>query len=237
MEEKYYETCAKKVVTILHQHKEEAKEIADAIQKLKTDRRYSDYGKEQLMKKLSEELNSINKEKSDELKEVVRQFVDKYRTDIKDDGEADSQDVANVLKIIEMCGNGLTADVLRTAIEPIKGSYSTLKMIQTILLNKNQRAIAMEAVYNPECIELLEDYIGSSGSITEYEAAFAEVKCALDMPLLVCAGINGEPDYNGSVVNRLLDNTPYITLCLGDSMIKIGKMYDRLSLEYPGFFK
>ena len=50
MEEKYYETCAKKVVTILHQHKEEAKEIADAIQKLKTDRRYSDYGKEQLMK-------------------------------------------------------------------------------------------------------------------------------------------------------------------------------------------
>lgn len=237
MEEKYYETCAKKVVTILHQHKEGTKEIADAIQKLSTDRRYSDYGKEQVMKKLSEELNTINQEKSDELKEVVQQFVNKYQTNIKDDGNTDPQDVANVLKIIEMCGPGMTVDVLRAAVEPIKGSCSTLKMLHTILLNKSQRALAIEAAYDTKCIELLEDYIGQSAPITEYEAIFAEVKGALDAPLLVRARINAEGNYSGSVINRLLDDTPYITYALGDSMMKIGKMHDLLSVEYPGFFK
>lgn len=227
MEEKYYETCAKQVVTILHQYKEGTKEIADAIQKLSTDRRYSDYGKEQVMKKLSEELNTINQEKSDELKEVVKQFADKYQTNIKDDGNTDPQDVANVLKIIELCGSSMTVDVLRTAVEPIKGSCSTLKMLHTILLNKG----------NEKCIELLGDYIGQSAPMTEYEETLAEIKDALDVPLLVCAVINAEGNNSGSVFNRLLDNTPYITYGLGDSMMKIGKMHDQLSLEYPGFFK
>lgn len=237
MAEKFYETCAKQVVTIIHQHREGTKEIADAIQKLNTDRRYSEYGREELLKKLREELNTINQEKTNELKEVVQQFVNTYQINITDDGKADPQEVANALKIIEMCGTGLTVEVLRTALEPIKGSYTTLKMIQTILTSKNQRALAVEATYSPECIILIDEYIGQTGAIIGYEDTFAEVKSALDMPLLVSAGIHGEPDYNGSVVNRLLDTTPYITLCLPDSMMKVGKLYDQVYLEYPGFFK
>ena len=57
------------------------------------------------------------------------------------------------------------------------------------------------------------------------------------MPELVSAGIHGEPDRNGSVINRLLDNTPYCSLCLSDNMMKVGKLYDRVSLEYPRLFK
>lgn len=235
MAEKFYETCAKQVVTIIHQHREGTKEIADAIQKLNTDRRYSEYGREELLKKLREELNTINQEKTNELKEVVQQFVNTYQINITDDEKADPQEVANVLKVIEMCGTGLTAEVLRTALEPIKGSRSTLKMIETMFRSKNDRALALEASYNPECIDLLDDYIGRTGAIIGYEDTFAEVKSALNVPLLVSAGLHGEPDYNGSVINRLSDTTPYITLCLSDSMMKVGKLYEQVSLEYPGF--
>ena len=112
-----------------------------------------------------------------------------------------------------------------------------LKMIQTILTSKNQRALAVEATYSPECIILIDEYIGQTGAIIGYEDTFAEVKSALNVPLLVSAGLHGEPDYNGSVINRLLDTTPYITLCLSDSMMKVGKLYEQVSLEYPGFFK
>ena len=237
MSEKLYETYAKQALTIVHQHRERTKEIADAVQKASTDRRYSEYGREQLLKKLREELNELNQEKSDELKTVVQQFVNEYQVNIVDDGKANPQEIANALKIIEMCGTGLTVDVLRTAIEPIKGSYTTLKMIQTILVSKNQHAIVVEGMYDPDCIVLLDDYLGRNGALIGYEDTFAEVKSALDMPLLVSAGIHGEPDYNGSVVNQLLDTTPYITLCLPDSMMKVGKLYDQVYLEYPGFFK
>lgn len=195
MAEKFYETCAKQVVTIIHQHREGTKEIADAIQKLNTDRRYSEYGREELLKKLREELNTINQEKTNELKEVVQQFVNTYQINITDDEKADPQEVANVLKVIEMCGTGLTAEVLRTALEPIKGSRSTLKMIETMFRSKNDRALALEASYNPECIDLLDDYIGRTGAIIGYEDTFAEVKSALNVPLLVSAGLHGEPDY------------------------------------------
>ena len=180
---------------------------------------------------------SINQEKTNELKEVVQQFVNTYQINITDDEKADPQEVANVLKVIEMCGTGLTAEVLRTALEPIKGSRSTLKMIETMFRSKNDRALALEASYNPECIDLLDDYIGRTGAIIGYEDTFAEVKSALNVPLLVSAGLHGEPDYNGSVINRLSDTTPYITLCLSDSMMKVGKLYEQVSLEYPGFFK
>lgn len=237
MAEKLYETYAKQALTIVHQHRERTKEIADALQIVSTDRERSEYGKDRSVERLRNELNELNQEKSDELKEVVQQFVNTYQINITDDEKADPQEVANVLKVIEMCGTGLTAEVLRTALEPIKGSRSTLKMIETMFRSKNDRALALEASYNPECIDLLDDYIGRTGAIIGYEDTFAEVKSALNVPLLVSAGLHGEPDYNGSVINRLSDTTPYITLCLSDSMMKVGKLYEQVSLEYPGFFK
>lgn len=236
MAEKFYETCAKQVATIIYQHKEDAKKVADAIQKLSTDRRYSDYGRKDLMEKLKDELSTLNQEKTNELKEVVQQFVNQYQVEIKED-KADPQEVANALKVIEMCGFGLTVDTLRAAIEPIKGSYSTLKMIQSMFNSKNQNSLTVEASYKYECLDLLNDYLGQVGTINDYEDFFAEVKSVLDMPMLVSAGIHSETDWNGSVINRLLDTTPYITLCLADNMMKVGKLYEQASLEYPGFFK
>lgn len=237
MAEKFYETCAKQVVLLIQQHKEDAKKVADAVQKLNTDRRYSEYGREQLMKGLLDELNAVNEEKNNELKDVVKQFVQQYQVKREDDGNADPQAVANALKVIDMCGTGLTADVLRTAIEPIRGSYTTLKMIHSILSSKNDNSPSPAACYKDECLDLLENYIGGNETIIAYEETLSAVKDALEMPFIVRIGCHSEPDYNGSVVNRLLDNTPYTTFCIADNMMRVGKMYDQVSVEYPGLFK
>ena len=116
-------------------------------------------------------------------------------------------------------------------------SYSTLKMIQNMFNSKNKNALAIEASYKYECFSLLNDYLGQVGAIHDYEEFFAEVKSVLNMPMLVSAGIHSETDWNGTVVNRLLDTTLYSTLCLADNMMKVGKLYEQVSLEYPGFFK
>lgn len=237
MSEKFYETCAKQVVMLIQQHKEDAKKVADAVQKLNTDRRYSDYGKEQLMKGLLDELNVVNEKKNNELRDVVKQFVQQYQIIREDDGKADPQSVANALKVIDMCGTSLTADVLRTAVEPIRGSYTTLKMIHSVLLSKNENSPSTEACYKDECLHLLENYIGENATIISYEETLSAVKDALEMPFIVRIGLHSEPDYNGTVVNRLLDNTPYTTFCIADNMMRVGKMYDQVSMEYPGLFK
>lgn len=237
MAEKLYETLAKQVLVLVNQHKAEAEKIGQAVQELNTNPRYSDFGKNELVQKLREELKPLNESITNELKALVQQFVNEYQVVRADDGKADSQDIANALKVIEMCGNHITVEVLRTALEPIKGSYTTLNMIRSIFEMKNTNALANEATYNPDCIELLDEYLGANCAVFNYEDAFATVKEVLDMPELVSAGIVGTPNYSGTVINNLVDNTPYCTHCLSDNMMKVGKLYESVSLEYPRLFK
>lgn len=237
MAEKLYETLAKQVLVLVNQHREEAEKIGQAVQELNTNPRYSDFGKNELVQKLREELKALNESKTKELKAAVQQFVNEYQVVRADDGKADSQDVANALKIIDMCGASITVEVLRTALEPIKGSYTTLKMIYSIFEAKNTRVLASEAAYNPECFELLNNYLGANNAVCNYEDAFATVKEVLDMPELLSAGIHGVPNYSGTVINNLVDNTPYCTHCISDNMMRVGKLYDSVSLEYPRLFK
>lgn len=236
-EEKLYETLAKQVLVIVNQHREEATKIGQAVQELNTNPRYSDFGKNELVQKLREELKALNESKTKELKALAKQFVKEYQVVRADDGKANSMDVANALKIIDMCGNSITVEVLRTALEPIKGSYTTLKMIRSIFEARQVNVIAVQAAYPPDCIELLDEYLGANCTVFNYEDAFATVREVLDMPELFSAGIVGIPNYSGTVINNLVDNTPYYTLCLSDNMMKVGKLYDSVSLEYPRLFK
>lgn len=237
MAEKLYETLAKQVLVLVNQHREEAEKIGQAVQELNINPRYSDFGKNELVQKLREELKALNESKTKELKAAVQQFVNEYQVVRADDGKADSLDVANALKVIDMCGAGITVEVLRTALEPIKGSYTTLKMIRSIFEARNTKVLADTAAYNPDCIELLDEYLGANCAVFNYEDAFATVKEVLDMPELLSAGIHGVPNYSGTVINNLVDNTPYCTHCISDNMMRVGKLYDSVSLEYPRLFK
>lgn len=234
MAEKLYETLAKEALMIIHQHREEAKKIGDAVQKLNADPRYSDFGKEELIKKLREELKTLNQDKTEKLKTVIQKFVNEYQVVHTDDGKADAQVIANALKVIEMCGFGLTADLLRDVVEPLKDSYTSLKMIRSLLAAKHDNS---GIGFSSDMLVLMDDYIGVNAEIITYEDVFESVKELLNMPELVSAGIYGEPDPSGAVINRLTDETRYSTLCLCDNMIKVGKLYDVVYLKYPRLFK
>lgn len=237
MAEKLYETLAKQVLLVVNQYREETNKLGQAVQNLNNNPRYTDFGKDELVKKLREELKRLNESETEELKEIVQHFINEYQVIHTDDGRVDPQNVANALKVIEMCGTSLTAEVLRTAIEPVKGSYSTLKMILSIFVSKNENALAVEATYKPECIELLNEYLGINNTICDYEDLFLTVSEVLNMPELVSMSITGTPNYNGVVINNLVDNIPYCTLCLADNMMRVGKLHEQVSLEYPRLFK
>jgi hypothetical protein len=236
MAEKLYETCAKQVQIIINQHRSEVDKIGQAVQKINADPRYSQLGKDELIKKLRDELNELNRTKSDELKEVVRTFCNQYQVVHTDDGKADAQVIANALKVIEMSGYNLTVDLLRSVVEPLKNSYTSLKMIRSLLAAKNEN---LAVGYTPDVLILMDEYIGVNGEIIAYEDTFASVKAVLDMDMtkLVSAGMVGIPEFNGQVIPRLIDFTSYSVLCLGDNMMKVGKLYDSVYLEYPRLFK
>lgn len=234
MVEKLYETCAKQVQIIIQQHRQEAAKIGQAVQKVNADPRYSQQGKDELVAALRSELKELNKTKTAELKAVVTTFCNQYQVIHVDDGKADAQEVANALKVIDMCGYGLTADLLRSIAEPLKNSYTALKMLRAVLDAKNDNG---GLGFSPDVLTLMDEYIGVNNDIIAYEDAFGSVKEVLDIPELCSAGIAGVPEINGAVVNRLTDTTCYAVLTLSDNMMKVGQLYDSVYLEYPRLFK
>ena len=234
--EKLYETCAKNVMLIIHQHGEEAKKVGQAVEKINTDKRYTPGGKQEFIQKLRQELKELNEKGSDEIKKEVNKFCQKYQINHVDE-KADSQEVANALKVIEMAGYHLTAELLRSVIEPLKESHSALRMIHELLDAKQSKAIVRETTYSEDVMLMMEEYLGGNAEIYAYEEAFDVVKSVLDAVYVVNAGIYGEPVYGGGTVNVMRDDTSYATLCLCDNMMKVGKMYDSLYLKYPNVFK
>lgn len=234
MAEKLYETCAKQVQIIIQQHRQEAEKIGQAVQKVNADPRYSQQGKDELVAALRSELKELNKTKTKELKAVVTTFCNQYQVIHVDDGKADAQEVANALKVIDMCGYNLTADLLRSIAEPLKNSYTALKMLRELLDAKHDNS---SLGFAPDVLTLMDEYIGMNSEIIAYENVFESVKEVLDIPELCSAGIVGVPEINGTVVNRLVDATCYAVLTLGDNMMKVGQLYDSVYLEYPRLFK
>lgn len=122
--EKSYETYAKKALMLKHTHKQEAGKIRDTIGQIDSNQRLSDFGKREAIEKLKGEAGNLNKQFSDSIRGLIRQFCKEFGTSFAEDYADHSTDVANALKIIEMCGSKLTAELLHSIIEPLKGSHN-----------------------------------------------------------------------------------------------------------------
>ncbi len=229
---KLYEELAKEVVVTINEHRDATKKVADAVQKVSTDRRYTDEGKNQLIDGLRDELKENNQTYTKKLKDIINLFLNKYQVTPVDDA-ADSLELANALKIIEMCGYSLTAELLRDAVEPLKNSYKSMNMIRSIIYAKSQGVNQ----YSIEVLNLLDEYLGVNNDIIGYSELIDEIRSLLDVPELVSAGLRGTMSVQSTVLNDTCDTTPYCTLCLSDNMMKAGKMYEPLRLEYPRMFK
>ena len=74
MSEKLYETYAKKVQLLLHNNdrKKELTDIVDNMMAVRKNPRYSDIGKEELLKDMREEFANKNKAWTEALREVIQ---------------------------------------------------------------------------------------------------------------------------------------------------------------------
>ncbi|BCJ92837.1 hypothetical protein acsn021_04060 [Anaerocolumna cellulosilytica] len=230
MEEKLYETCAKQVVVLLRDYRVELDNIKESTQKVKADPRYTELGKKQLLTGLVKELKDLNESTTEALKKIILTFCDKYKVTFSDDKGQHQTEIANALKIIDMCGMNLSVELLQSTIEPLKSSYKSLKMIRGVLEAKDSNPMLPEH-YDMEIFNMLDGYMGSSVSIEDYTNFFDRIKEILNYPVIFDSGI-GAIIYGGSEMVQINDTTPYNVLCLGDNMMNVGKMYEVLSQEY-----
>lgn len=239
MAEKTYEVYAKKVQLLLHDsdRKKELSDIVDSMMDVRKNPRYSEVGKEELMKGLREEFAKKNKDWSEALREIIQDFCDKYSVKVPDDGESHSVEVANVLKIIDMCGTDLSASILKTALEPVKNSGMVLKMISDVI-DARQKSSATGG-YKNEVLGLLNDYLGMNAEMISYDDTMKSITSLLTRDELVSYSI--QDDYQYGVENGicliLQDDTTYSVWCLGYNMMNVGKMYDQISQTNARFFK
>lgn len=241
MAEKLYETLAKEAQLIIHDsdYVKSLKEIVKNMMDVKQNQRYSDFGKEELLKNMRKEFADKNKGQNEKLREVIRKFCDTYGVTIPDDGENHSADISNVLKIIDMCGVNLSAEILKTAIEPIKDSPKLLKMVGDVIDTKSKNTPLNAGSYDTDIFNVLDEYQCRGSDMISYSNEFSNVESLLNDETLIDYRITDEYQYgvsNGYLL-KLTDFTPYSVICLGDNMMKIGKMYDEISLVNPRFFK
>jgi uncharacterized protein YqgV (UPF0045/DUF77 family) len=243
MEEKLYETLAKEATLIIHDSDfvKGLKDITKNMMNVRTNKRYSDFGKEEMLKGMREEFTQKNKEQTEKLRDVIKRFCDAYGVTIPDDNKNHSAEIANVLQIIEICGMDLTVETLKTAIEPIKDSAKLLKMVRDILNTKKEQAPMGVKTYAHDIFTTIDEYLGMTEDMLAYVNNLSVVSSLLDVEELVKYVITDDYSYgvvsNGGYIFGIRDVTSYPVICLGDNMMGIGKLYDRVSRENPRFFK
>lgn len=241
MSEKLYETYAKKVQLLLHNNdrKKELTDIVDNIMAVRKNPRYSDIGKEELLKDMREEFANKNKAWTEALREVIQDFCNKYGVEVPDDGESHSVEVANVLQIIDMCGFDLSADILKAALEPVKNSGTVLKMISDVMYTRAKNSSIGGHCYKSEVFELLDDYLGMNNEMLAYSDTLESITALLTRERLIDYSIQDDYQYGVENGTRLViqENTPYSVYCLGDNMMKVGKMHDEIKQTDTRFFK
>lgn len=226
----FYEECAKNVAATIHDYHVKGKEIADAYQKVMTDEMYSEVGKKRLTDKLLKELAELTDAANKNVVSIIKDFCKQYTINRVDE-KADQVSVSNALKVIEMTGDALTPELLRGVLEPIRKSHSSLRMIGELIHTKHSHlpfGFANEGV-----IEVMDEFLGASNSIFDYEVEINEITGAMNTPSLFNTGISGISEPNGRVINRVTVDDTYTVLALADHMMSAGALYDRIRMEYP----
>lgn len=235
--EKSYETYAKKILIFMNTHKQEVKKISDTANKIAVNQRFSDFGRKEAIDTLKSELANLNEQFSETIRGVVKQFCKEYSVSFAEDNADHSTEIANALKVIEMCGTGLTSELFRTTLEPLKGSYKALKIIHDVITIKHSKTLNVDGIsgYDPEITKIIYEYMGVNSEISAYMDRLKEIEGVADYPVLVNYEIINT-GYNGAYNFELREKTSYSVLATPDWMMEVGKQYEELAMKYPLMF-
>ena len=233
--ERNYEQISKVVEFIIEQFNNDVKETEDAACKVLADWRFSAADRENAVQDLYKDLQEKADEYTKKIKEAAKDFCDTYRVKLPSDNKEHSMDIANALKVIDMLGFNLTAETLKTILEPIKNSYKHMKIIHDVITTKNVSASSLAGVqYEPAVISTIQEYLGLNTNVYDYLDAFNDIEeiSKVDGYRL---GFSKEK-YSANVVS-ITPNIPYSMFVLPDAMIRAGEMYATLENEFSKLFK
>lgn len=139
--------------------------------------------------------------------------------------------LANALKIIEMMGYNLTPEILREAIDPLKGSAKKIGLIANMIHAKNN---GFGDHYDPEILAVLDELVAGFGKfdLPDYLNDYENIHALLDANSL----FNYRIFKSGPWVHEIQDDLSYDVLGLSESMIRLGQMYSQFSVDYPQYF-
>ena len=229
--EKNYEAYAAQVQGCNKIFEDEVKRIADECSKVMSDWRYSEQGKEDKKREHFTTLNAIAENMSKIFKEAVRHFCDDFRVILPEDGKDHSKDIENALKVIEILGFNMDLNNLTNIINPLRGSFRSMKIIADLMEAKNRGIVN----YDAEVMSALYGYMGINIRANEYLNLFGIIEGII--------GNDGDKyrfeatSYSNATVVTLQAQIPYDFLACADWMKRVGEEYAALENELSDIFK
>ncbi len=232
--ERTYERYAATAETIIKNFEDAVEETQKTGCEIMLDWRFTPEGKSENLKGIKADLQ----EKVDNLtklfRENARKFCNEYKVTLPNDGKTHTEDVANALKVIDMVGFKLTSDILKSIMEPLKHSYTNMKMIHDVIYVKgNVPEAGLAGIgYDEAIYETLIEYMGINTSAVEYLDRLKEVEDIENIP-----GFKFSVSmYGGATPVIITPDVPYFYLTLPDTMKELGKMYATLENEFSELF-
>ena len=230
--ERTYERYAATAETIIKNFEDAVEETQKTGCEIMLDWRFTPEGKSENLKGIKADLQ----EKADNLtklfRENARKFCNEYKVTLPNDGKSHTEDVANALKVIDMVGFKLTPDILKSIMEPLKHSYTNMKLINDVITAKGNNAIVEGIGYDEAIYKTLFEYMGVNTSAIEYLNKLKEVEDIENIP-----GFSFSVSmYGGATPVIITPDVPYFYLTLPDTMKELGKMYATLGNEFSELF-
>lgn len=232
--ERTYESYAARAEAIIKNFQDKVKEAQETGCEMMLDWRFTPEGKNENLKGVKADLQEKADNLTKHFKENARKFCNEYKVTLPNDGKSHTEDVANALKVIDMVGFKLTPDILKSIMEPLKHSYTNMKMIHDVIYAKgNVPEAGLAGIgYDKAIYETLIEYMGINTSAVEYLDRLKEVEDIENIPGFK---FSVEPFTNATPF-IIVPNIPYEYYAVPETMKELGKMYAVLENEFSELF-
>ncbi len=173
--------------TVIQKYEAEIKEAETTLNKAWSNYRLSELGRQRARNEIIEAADKCTNKYNALLKAAISDFNNDYALKMPEDGKDHSGDLANALKVLELTGTaGLTADILRDILEPLKSSHHNIELIGHIIDAKSESGVNAPPA---DARALLNEYTGSgSGVLYGFNNCLEDIRstgeaCALSYDL------------------------------------------------------
>ena len=215
-------------------HEKKAGEILEVVNGVMIDERFSEKGKADAIAKMKAELNKLNNENRDHLKNLITEFCKEMKLKFQDDGKDHAAEVANALKVIDMIGiPEITPDIVSSLVKPFQNAYDSLKIIYDLFKVKSEKS---SLGCDPKSLDMLAAHMGIKDEFKEYIDRVEDLESKLNYAEFSFYRLTSM-NYGGGERFSLLIENGYEIEAIPDEMLQIAIDHIEFTEEYPLTFK